>query len=80
MDPGNSDCQPSRGRWVGVGTGAPPPEEWSLLLLPDALLELSLFVLCGLPSRFSPSASPLVLVLPPSCGLLFSAAACEALS
>jgi hypothetical protein len=45
------------------------------LLLELLLLELSLLELRGVPSRFSPNASPVVLVLAPSCGLLLSAAA-----
>ena len=51
-----------------------------MLLLLELLLELSLLELRGVPSRFSPNASPLVLVLPASRGMVVSAAACEALS
>ncbi|GGY14046.1 hypothetical protein GCM10008098_00860 [Rhodanobacter panaciterrae] len=74
IDPGSNDCQPRCGRRVGAGAEEPPPER-SLLLL-DVLLEL---LLVDGHSRFSPSASPPLLVLL-SRGLALSIVACGELS
>jgi len=52
-----------------------------LLLLEVLLLEVSLpLLLRAVPSRLSPNASPLVLLLPPSCELALSAAPWEEVS
>jgi hypothetical protein len=61
IDPGNSDCQPRCGRRIGIDPDEPPPER-SLPLL-EVLPELSLPLVDG-QSRFNPTTSPPLLLLP----------------